>query len=44
LETTFFPAIVWLKFHENPFSRSRQRLSGIFVTDGEKQKKEKKHL
>jgi len=26
------------KFHENPLSRSRERLSGIFVTDGKTKK------
>jgi len=45
LETTFSP-LSFGKFHENPFSRSREWLSGIFVMDGKKQKKtnRKKHL
>jgi len=32
-------------FHENPFSRFRERLSGIFVADGKKRKKTyEKHI
>ena len=46
LETPFSPYRL-VKFHENPFSRSRERLSHIF--DGRKKnktknKKQKKHL
>jgi len=49
LETTLSPLSFGKKFHENPFSRSRERLSGIFVTDGKKIKKKQtkkteKHL
>jgi len=36
-----FPPIVWWKFHENPFSRSRERLSYSFG-GRKKQKKTKK--
>jgi len=40
LETTFSPLSFGKSFiHENQFSRSRERLSSIFVTDGKKQKK-----
>jgi len=40
LETTFSP-LSFGKFHENPFSHSRERLSGIFLTDGKSKKKQK---
>jgi len=40
LETTFSP-LLFGKFHENPFSRSRERVSGIFLTDGKKKKTKK---
>jgi len=43
LETTFSPLSFGKKIHKNPFSRSRERLSGIFVTDGEKQQKTEKN-
>jgi len=44
MQTPFSP-LSFGKFHENPFSRSRERLSGIFVADGKKtEKKQKKHL
>jgi len=36
-----FPPYRLVKFHENPFSCSRERLSGIFVADGKKTKKQK---
>jgi len=38
--------IVWYKFHENPFSRSRELLSGIFVANrkSKKQKNKKKNI
>jgi len=29
-------------FHENPFSRSRERLSGIFVANGKSKKQKTK--
>jgi len=37
-----FSPLSFGKFHENPFSRSRERLSGIFVANGKKTKKSKK--
>jgi len=44
MQTTFSP-LSFGKFHENPFSRSRERLSGIFVANGKKQKaKNKKNV
>jgi len=42
MQTPFTPLSFGKKFHENPFSRSRERLSGIFVADGKKAKKNKK--
>ena len=41
-QTTFPPPIVWWKFHENPFSRSRERLFHIFC-GRKKTKKNKKN-
>jgi len=38
MQTPFSP-LSFGKFHENPFSRSRERLSGIFVANGKKNKK-----
>jgi len=38
---TPFSLLSFGKFHENPFSRSRERLSGIFVVDGKTEKKTK---
>jgi len=43
---SIFPGIVWWKFHQNPFSRSRERLSHIFCgrkKNKKKQRKQKKH-
>jgi len=44
MQTAFF-RLSFAK-NKNPFSRSRERLSGIFVKNGKnkKQKKTKKHL
>jgi len=36
-----FPRYCLVNFHENPFSRSRERLPGIFVADGKSKKKQK---
>jgi len=41
LQTTL-SGIVWSKFHENPFSRFRERLSHTFLTDEKKNKKKQK--
>jgi len=44
---TTFPPYRLVKVYENPFSRYRERLSGIFVMGGKKTKKtknRKKHL
>jgi len=43
MQTPFYPLSFGKKFHENPFSRFQERLSGIFVADGKKQKKTKKN-
>jgi len=43
MQTPFSP-LSFGKFHENPFSRSRERLSGIFVANEKGKKKQKKHL
>jgi len=37
---SIFPGIVWQKFHENPFSRSRERLSHIFLRTEKNKKKQ----
>jgi len=45
MQTTFSPLSFGKSFMKNLFSRSRQRLSGIFVANGKKTgKKQKKHL
>jgi len=37
MQTPFSP-LSFGKFYENPFSRSQERLSGIFVANGKKEK------
>jgi len=43
MQTPFSP-LSFGKFHENPFSRSREGLFGIFVANGKGKKKTKKNL
>ena len=42
--SNYIPPIVWWKFHENPFSRSRERLSHSFGGRKKNKKNKRKHL